>query len=253
MNLFQIAAGSSGRNYSDLFLHHDLMLIGPGELGPFPQNESKYKSRYKGNSKNQIAWFTERPSSGDIVLLRSGNEVLAAGRIPVGGVDGYRYYTPFDDILGWDLNHGRRVIWSEDAKSVFSDPTSVFSDRRDSRFSGVGQPLTQKLSALDDAIDDRPLKVLPDAAQEAGAREYEALSLEELGRELFAAGLANDAVERVIKAVERIRRLYSWYRRTGSDRPSEMEVISHMFIPLLTGLGWSEQLLAVESCVNYPV
>ena len=76
----------------------------------------------------------------------------------------------------------------------------------------------------------------------------EPLTLTEFGEALFSVGLANDPVEHVLRAIERQRRLLRWYKDYGeaSRRPDEHEVVSHMVLPLLLALGWSEQLLAVE-------
>ena len=74
------------------------------------------------------------------------------------------------------------------------------------------------------------------------------LSPEKLGQQLFSKGIANDAVDRVLSAIERQRRLLKWYEEQGdeSKRPKEHEVVAHMVLPLLLALGWSEQLLAIE-------
>jgi hypothetical protein len=76
----------------------------------------------------------------------------------------------------------------------------------------------------------------------------EPLTLEELGEELFSRGLPNEAVNKVILAIQRQRRLAKWYEEHGekSKRPKEHEVVAHMILPFLLALGWSEQLLAVE-------
>jgi hypothetical protein len=55
-------------------------------------------------------------------------------------------------------------------------------------------------------------------------------------------------VDRVLSAIERQRRLLTWYEDQGeaSNRPKEHEVVAHLVLPLLLALGWSEQLLAIE-------
>ncbi len=74
------------------------------------------------------------------------------------------------------------------------------------------------------------------------------LNMDEVGQELFSKGLPNDAVDKVLVAVERQRRLVKWYEKdkVKSGRPTEHEVVAHMVLPLMLALGWSEQLLAVE-------
>ena len=52
----------------------------------------------------------------------------------------------------------------------------------------------------------------------------------------------------IIDAIEKARRLGSWYdeRHLSGRKPSEHEIIAHTTVPLMLALGWSEQLLAVE-------
>lgn len=39
MRICQIAAGDGARNYTKLYLEHDIMLIGPGNPGSFVENK----------------------------------------------------------------------------------------------------------------------------------------------------------------------------------------------------------------------
>ena len=74
------------------------------------------------------------------------------------------------------------------------------------------------------------------------------LGMDELGEELFAKGIPNEAVDKVLVAIQRRRRMGKWYLQSGTEvkRPTEHEIVAHMILPLLLALGWSEQLLAVE-------
>ncbi len=74
------------------------------------------------------------------------------------------------------------------------------------------------------------------------------MSLEDSGVQLFQDGLSNESVKRAIDAIEKTRRLGSWYNETSLSgrEPSEHEIIAHTTVPLMFALGWSEQLLAVE-------
>lgn len=247
MKLWQIASGDTGRDYSDLFLEYDIMLIGPGSRGPFE------RGRYTGvRMAKQIDWFVHKPSPGDLVLLRNGHEVRAVGRIPTDIVSHAHYHwnALFDDVLGWDLQHTRPVVWSTKAVQVLRPEKPVFGDRyQQHTFHEVHEVrLKRFLPELDEKIEDRDRRDPPNWQFPAEVpEEFKLLDEEELGVELFAAGLSNDSVEQVLRAIERIRRLRQWYREHGeSNRPSETEAVSHMIIPLMFGLGWSEQLLAVE-------
>jgi hypothetical protein len=111
-------------------------------------------------------------------------------------------------------------------------------------FSGVTKAngdVLERIEPLVAQIEERPRAEMPPSPPVP-------LSLEELGQQLFAKGIANDAVDRVVSAIQRQRRLLKWYAEQGdaSMRPKEHEVVAHMILPLLLALGWSEQLLAIE-------
>lgn len=101
--------------------------------------------------------------------------------------------------------------------------------------------LTILESRLRAAVLERPLNPLP------GPEDQKPLSTEDLGMSLFKAGLSNEAVEHVIATMAKIVRLNAWYRSVKMDgRPTEHEIVAHMMVPLMLGMGWSEQLVAIE-------
>ncbi len=239
MTIWQIAAGDSGgRDYTRLFLEHDVMLIGPGDPGEYRAHREAYRGEQMGK---QIAAFCEKPQAGDIVLLRYGKEVVAVGKIPDPD-PGYQWNPCFDDVLGWDLQHMRRVLWDTSAVSVLAPIQPVFGHyKKQPTFTAVHEPrIVRYRDDLARAIQDRPLHSLPTGVGKV-------LSPDELGMALFSKGLSNDAVEKVLATIARIKRLDDWYRRSAnSGRPSEHEIVAHMIAPLMLGMGWSEQLLAIE-------
>ena len=87
----------------------------------------------------------------------------------------------------------------------------------------------------------RPLRPLPDLLRHP-------LDDDDIGQGLFSRGLSLNAVDELLRAIGRQRRLLRWYYEHGraSDRPTEHEVVAYMVLPMLLSLGWSEQLLAVE-------
>lgn len=239
MNIWQIAAGDGARDYTDLYLKHDVMLIGPGSKGDFTKNKDQYP---KNGMTNQIRSFCNNPQSGDIVLLRYGHEVKAVGLIPDSPNEEYLWLEQFDDVLGWDLQHVRRVLWSTAPLAVWKTPKKVFSNyKQQSTFTAVHEKrITDLGTQMKSMIKDRPLNPLP--SSKGGT-----FSQDELGMELFNAGLPNNSVEDVIKTISRIQRLSQWYSSQYSgNRPSEHEIVAHMIVPLMLGMGWSEQLLAIE-------
>jgi hypothetical protein len=154
----------------------------------------------------------------------------------------YCWNTNFDDVFGWDLQHSHRVVWQHhltDDLHKMQKSEGLFHYRGPT-FSMVHKRLEGQLKELFSQCSERAYKPLPSLPK--------ALTLEELGTELFSKGLPNEDVDKFIFAIQRQRRLVKWYQESGKrcKRPSEHKVVAHMILPLLLALGWSEQLLAVE-------
>lgn len=243
MNIWQVSAGDSRRDFSNLFLTYDLMLTGPGRFGPY--NDGVYnkiieQGLYSNKKIKIIKTFAEKVEPGDIVLLRDGNKFKAIGKA---ADEAYLHDEIFDDIFGWDLQHCRRVFWQEHLKDELEQLDLEWgSGKATSMFSGVNKTeISNKVKPLVDKFKTRKLRLLPSGTGRT-------LTLEELGEELFSRGLPNNSVDQLVKSIERQRRLIRWYDLHGkkSDRPTEHEIVAHMVLPLLLSLGWSEQLLGVE-------
>lgn len=248
---WQIASGDTGRDYSGLFLQHDLMFMGPGQWGEYEDERySGAVARGEVTSKKtgMVRSFVQDVTPDDLVLLRKGHRVVAIGLVvdEEGGCHGYQYDDTFGDIFGWDLQHTRRVVWQgqlQDELIAIQRGGELFqSYKQQPTFTRVHQRDTlDRIASLIPRCVHRPLRPRP------GPLPPE-LSLEEVGQRLFSKGLANNAVDNALRAIERQRRLLTWYYAQGetSSRPDEHEVVAHMVLPLLLALGWSEQLLAVE-------
>jgi hypothetical protein len=243
--VWQVGAGDAGRDFSTLCIDHDVMILGPGKYGPYDQdkyakvvNDGEYSQRKIG----LIGDFSRLVEPGHLVLLRRGGRAVALGVVADGG---YRHDTAYDDVYGWDLEHCRSVIWQDhlqDELAALQTEIPLFGTPRMPMFTSVNsQDVLNRIAPLLERLRTRPLKPLP-------VPPPPPLTMEELGEALFSSGLSNSEVDQVQKAIERQRRLLRWYRQHGkaSNRPDEQEVVSHMVLPLLLALGWSEQLLAVE-------
>ena len=236
MRVWQIATGEPGRDYRELFSDHDLMIMGPDHLGDALPNE--YESGAPNSPNRQVHSFANGPQPGDRVLMRFAHDVIGIGQIPL--EDKYQY--SFDDtyrcVYGWGLRHSRRVIWAEDYK--LRRLANVFEDAKQKpTFTQVHEKRIIKIVRdIDNAYFERPLRRLPRI-------DYSTYSDEELGVELFRAGISNKNVTDILVALQQAERLLAWYPRSGRN-PSENEIVSHIILPLFLGLGWSHQQIAVE-------
>lgn len=244
MAVYQIAAGDGSRQYPELFVDFDVAAIGSGKTEKY--REERYDELLReGWDKpgiDTIRRFALNPKAGDVFLLRVGHSVEAVGVIPADEADaGYEWREDFIDVLGWDLRHTRRVLWSKEAVAAL--PYQPFeSYKQQPKFTRVKLPDIQKAedelrnTVLAERTDLKPLPQVPPV-----------LSDSDLGRELFRDGLPDRAVVDVISTLQKTDRLTTWYSSDMSGtRPTEHEIVAHIVVPLLLGLGWSEQLMAVE-------
>jgi len=236
MNVWQIATGEPGRDYRELFFDHDIMIMGPSHLGDALTNSY---ARGSANSPNrQVHNFAHGPKKGDRVLMRFAHDVISIGQIPQ--EDGYQY--SFDDnfrcVYGWDLCHCRRVKWAKNYS--LGDLASVYQTAKQKpTFTRVHERhIVKMVQDIKNAYFEGPLKELPNI-------DSSIYSDEELGVELFRAGISNKNVSDILIALQQAERLCAWYPRCGRS-PSENEIVSHIILPLFLGLGWSHQQIAVE-------
>jgi hypothetical protein len=242
MSVWQIAAGDGGRDYSELCIKHDVMMMGPGDPGDFRDKRSDY-SRLTGQRRGAINSLCYEMQTNDVVLLRRGYRIVAIGVVPE---NQYAWDGRFDDVYGWDLQHIQRVCWQENLAhdlAAIQKSQELFNGRKQivtfPRVHDAG--ILKHISAIAGRCLVRELRDLP-------AEPGKELSEEDVGEGLFSYGLSQKSVEAVLSAFHRQRRLLNWYRQHGeaSSRPTEHEVVAHMVLPMLLALGWSEQLLAVE-------
>ena len=103
---WQVASGDVGRDFSQLFLEHDVMSIGPGRFGRYDRKtyDAVVESGEFSSAKiTTVRKFHDDIQIDDIVLLRNGHEVVGLGVV----ASDYDHDERFDDIHGWDLQHFR--------------------------------------------------------------------------------------------------------------------------------------------------
>lgn len=235
--IWQVAAGDTNRDYSDLCLYWDVILNGPGEEGAWPACEKILKGEWKLSSRKitDLRRFAEEICDGDIIVLRMGTtDILGVGLI----VGGYLWNDEFGDIDGWGIQHVRQVRWlwkyNGNPKS-FDTYTLKFGDTvqlMDSR------PVIDWIAGLsiDQHSFERPLVEPPAPSID--------IEWEEITEYLFDQGVASSAIEKLTTEIDELIRISKWYQRTGG--PSEAETVAYLAIPLLRSLGWTPQKMAIE-------
>ena len=236
MKVWQIAAGEPGRDYRELFFDHDIMIMGPDHLGDALSNE--YDGGAANSPNRQVHSFAHSPQPGDRVLMRFAHDVIGIGQIPLEDKYQYAFDNTYRCVYGWGLCHSRRVIWAENYN--LGKLAGVFKDAKQKpTFTEVHEKrIIKTVRDVDNALFERSLKRLPRI-------DYSTYSDEELGVELFRAGISNKNVSDILIALQQAERLLAWYPHSGRS-PSENEIVSHIILPLFLGLGWSHQQVAVE-------
>jgi len=121
--IWQVAAGNgSTTHYAELCLQRDVIMIGPGHCGPWPDCEKPLRNdNTSARRVGIIRRFAEQMKPGDIVVLRVGTQqVFGVGEL----VGDYDWSDDFGKIQTsksnqtWDLQHFRRVHWQWDQDGV---------------------------------------------------------------------------------------------------------------------------------------
>lgn len=118
--IWQISAGPAARTYAEVFLQHGVALIGPGDAGPWtPERDD---DEFEGGF---VRRFASAVAAGDVFLRRTGVATIAA----VGLVTGdYLYVNAFDDVNGWDLQHGLQELGLAEALRIHEGGPSATSN-----------------------------------------------------------------------------------------------------------------------------
>lgn len=218
--IWQVSGGPASRCYADTFLRHGVALIGPGDAGPW--RPGRPQADFDGPFVGRLA--TEM-KLGDALVLRTG----ASSIVAVGLIAGdYEFLPQFDDVNGWDLQHGRRVRWCR-LPDAYDFGTRVFG-ANPSRLGRVAQAAVvdyvhRFLASPPSEWQHAPLPGLP--SEEPPIRD-----IPEPLRELVAQ-------------VEDLARLYEDPEAFG-DRPLEDELVGHYVVPFLRALGWPPERIAVK-------
>lgn len=218
--IWQLAGGPVSRSYADIFLKYGVGLIGPGDAGPWkPERDD---SEFEGSF---VRRFASEVKVGDIFLLRTGISTIRALGIVASE---YMYLNQFDDVNGWDLQHARRVRWSElPAEYDFGGP--VFG-ANPPRFSGVQDE--RVLDYVHRYINSPPT-------------HWQSVELPPLPAEEPPLDEVPERLRGIVGEAQDLHPLL-WDRERFGAHPSEDEIITHFVVPFFRALGWPPEQIAVK-------
>ena len=234
---WQIAAGSHGRDYSDLFLRYGLAFV--------------------GGDAQRAAMKQVKP--GDIILLKRGISKLVAAGVVVERDGRYRgdqreQKLPdkhwLRDYDGWDLSAWCNVEWRK--------PTAPVTVRGFTR-STIQRVPKARMQQVAEALISRPALTItqeqPQSTREV--KDGEILNF------LIGQGLRPGDADALTATLRRIRLLANYYFSSGTlgarggkvrfkwSDVREHETRTFLVVPLLLALGWSEQQIKIElPCEN---
>ncbi|MGD9897100.1 MAG: hypothetical protein AB7T14_08525 [Candidatus Methylacidiphilaceae bacterium] len=218
--VWQVSAGPASRSYADVLLKHGVALIGPGDAGAWKTERDD--NEFEGGF---VRRFASEVTIGDAILLRTGLATIAA----VGLVaSDYLYLNAFDDVNGWDLQHGRRVRWCR-----LLEPHTF----EGSAF-GANPPRCSRVWRQD-VIDftDRFIKSPP--------THWQTALLPELLVEEPPIDEVPDGLREIVAQAADLAPLFEDCQAFG-EPPSEDELIAHFTVPFLRTLGWPPERIAVK-------
>lgn len=215
MNYWQVAAGSAGRDYSELFLKFGMAFVG---------------------GETQIATMQD-VQQGDIVVLKQGTQkIIAAGEViqrnsKHNGRGDKEWLRDFD---GWDLQAYCYVDWKKSNQPIPVKGLTRATIQRlhQQKHKDVADDILKTGSAVSASPEPAPTRAVQDS---------------EILKFLIKEGLRPSAADELTNTVARIRLLADYYYQEcwwGDIR--EHETRTFLVVPLLLALGWSEQQIKIE-------
>ena len=217
---WQVSAGPTDRSYADQFLKYGVALIGPGDPGKWREDRSD--EEFEGGF---VRRFADELRTGDVLLLRTGRSTICA----VGLVASeYQYLPQFDDVNGWDLQHGRRVRWCP-LPGPYDFGERVF---------GANPPRISRTQASD-IIEyaNRFVRSPP--------TDWQSSALPSLPEKEAALKATPVELQEIVAQVHDLSGLY-WDAAAFGPRPMEDELVAHCIVPFLRALGWPVERISVK-------
>ncbi len=216
MGVWQIAAGSMGRDYTDRFLRHGMAFVG----GDTP-----------------CSTMDDYVQLGDKIILKRGmSQIVAVGRVVErdGKFKGDGDKGWLRDFDGWDLSAWCYVDWCTPSEPIQTNGLTRAT------IQGVNQP--HLLVLTEDVFNSNPSKT----KYEAEPPDTKEVEDETLISELVQLGLRPGAAEELTQALRRIRLLARFYLGREWSLTNEHDARTFLVVPLLLALGWAEQRMKIE-------
>jgi len=244
---WQIAAGDTDRNYAEICLKHNVVIMGPGYCGDWLRvgengeslaKENLLKRGITSRKISTIERFVSSVMPGDLVVLRIGrSEVHGVGVV----LSEYQYNELFADVDGWNLSHVHQVNWiwaKPDGTPKFFKDALNFGDTTQKI-----EPSNKKTKELFDWVNTLPepdhVEVVP--LQLPGA----SIKPRDISNKLFDYGMASGSLSSLEDQIRDLGSLALWYKNYCKS-PSESETVAHLVVPLLLSLGWTPQRISLE-------
>ena len=212
---WQIAAGSSGRDYSNLFLQFGMAFVG---------GETHVETMRAVNI-------------GDVVVLKQGTQkILAAGEVVQrnGTHSGCADKEWLRDFDGWDLPAYCYVDWRQTDRPILTHGLTRTTIQQ--------LPQDRHQNAANNILETgEPVPFFPEP------QETNAVKDDELLRFLIKEGLRPSSAADLTSTISKTRLLADYYyHHCRWEDIREHETRTFLVIPLLLALGWSEQQIKIE-------
>jgi hypothetical protein len=214
--VWQIAAGSDGRDYIDRFLRHGMAFVG-------------------GNS--QCTTMNRDVQLGDKIILKRGmSQIVAVGDVVArdGKFKGDGDKDWLRDFDGWDLRAWCYVDWHKPNKPISTSGLTRATIQRISQ--------QHLLSLANEVLNSNP----PIKTYEAEPASTKEIDDNTLISNLIQLGLRATAAEDLTQALRRIRLLTQFYLNRDRSLTNEHDARTFLVVPLLIALGWAEQKIKIE-------
>lgn len=244
VRVWQVGSGDFGRRGENVFRGKSkstsiksggFVAIGPGQYGDWVVNASHYENAQDltKRRKGQLRDFCQEDRQGDVVILKEGLKALA-----IGVLGPYRYMkTEFDgspyfswQLGGWDLVHVRAVAWADEESD-------------ESIEKALGKCLSRQAFCRVGSLDPQYARSIAKTISVPTLRDFPKVKRSELRPASLVDLRIPDKQQREAAVALKIAKQYledwNWSR-------SEREMIGHVVVPLLRGLGWDPRQIRME-------